>query len=323
MTVLTPQAVPKVGERIAEYVVRVSQLRQMKKRDDGVFYLFRATNAQTQVGCVVWNGEVDFRNGDYLKLWGDVKLHKEAPQVVVHRWQILPREDFPADAFVPASARSQEDMVAELREVIAMIASEPLRDLLRQLLLEDPYVAPRYQRAPAAKSHHHPFLSGLLEHSLTVVRRALGLCLAEEVHVDRDLVIAGALLHDIGKIEEYAYDQDAIDFTEVGNLIGHVSLGYYLVRQAISRQGNVPGEAATNLLHIVLSHQGRLEYGSPVEPKTAEAFIVHYADTVDAHLWQIARTGRDFPEQRLAFSKSLNRMVLANPQIPDSEGYRH
>ncbi len=323
MTVLTPQAMPKVGERISEYVLRVSQLRQMKKRDEGVFYLFRGTNAQTSLGCVVWNGEVDFRNGDYLKVWGDVKLHKEAPQVVVHRWQILPREDFPADSFVPASQRDKDAMVAELGEVIDSVASTPLRSMLRTMLLEDPEVAPRYHRAPAAKSHHHPFLSGLLEHSLTVVRRALGLCLAEEAHVDRDVVIAGALLHDIGKIEEYAYDQDSIDFTEVGNLIGHVSLGYHLVRQAIARQGDVPTETATNLLHIVLSHQGRLEYGSPVEPKTAEAFIVHHADTVDAHLWQLTRTGRDYPEQRLAFSKSLNRMVLANPHLPGAEPYRH
>lgn len=323
MTVLTPQAMPKVGERISEYIVRVSQLRQMKKRDEGAFYLFRGTNAQAQLACVVWNGEVDFRNGDYLKVWGDVKLHKDAPQVVVSRWQILPREDFPADTFVPASARDKETMIRELAEVIASVQSEPLRAVLRDLLLENPEVAPRYHRAPAAKSHHHPFLSGLLEHSLTVVRRALGLCLAEDAHVNRDVVIAGALLHDIGKIEEYAYDEDAIDFTEVGNLIGHVTLGYHLVRQAIARQGNVPSELATNLLHIVLSHQGRLEYGSPVEPKTAEAFIVHYADTVDAHLWQLARTGRDYPEQRLAFSKSLNRMVLANPQLPDREGYRH
>ncbi len=323
MTVLSPQAMPKVGERISEYVIRVSQLRPMKKRDEGAFYLFRGSNAQAQLGCVIWNGEADFKNGDYLKVWGDVKLHKDSPQVVVHRWQILPREDFPPDTFVPTSTRETDAMVQELGAVIASVESLPLRAMLRQLLIEDPAVAPRYHRAPAAKSHHHPYLAGLLEHSLTVVRRALGLCLAEDVLIDRDVVIAGALLHDIGKIEEYAYDQDAIDFTEVGNLIGHVSLGYSMVRQAIARQGDVPTDKATNILHVILSHQGRLEYGSPVEPKTAEAFIVHHADTVDAHLWQVTRTGRDFPEQRLAFSKSLSRMVLANPQLPDAEGYRH
>jgi 3'-5' exoribonuclease len=323
MTVLTPQAMPKVGERISEYVVRVSQLRQMKKKDEGSFYLFRGTNATGQLGCVVWNGEVDFRNGDYLKLWGEVKLHKDAPQVVVHRWQILPREDFPPDTFIPSSTRSTAEMVDELSGVIEGVRSEPVRRLLRTLLLEDPYVAPRYHRAPAAKTHHHPFLGGLLEHNLTVVKRALGLCLSIDGQVDQDIVVAGALLHDIGKIEEYAYDQDSIDFTEVGNLIGHVSLGYYLVRQAISRQGDIPSDVATNILHIVLSHQGRLEYGSPVEPKTAEAFIVHHADTMDAHLWQISRTARDYPEVRLGFSKSLNRMVLANPHLPDVEAYRH
>lgn len=316
MTVLTPQAMPKVGERISEYVMRVSQLRQMKKRDEGTFYLFRGTNAQAQLACVVWS-EVDFKNGDYLKVWGNVKLHKDAPQVIVQRWQVLPREDFPPDAFVPVSARDKGEMVQELTEVIDSVASLPLRALLRGMLLEDPRVAPRYQLAPAAKTHHHPFLSGLLEHSLAVVRRARGLCLAEDLQVDRDLVIAGALLHDIGKIDEYAYGEDAIDFTDLGNLLGHVSLGYTLVQEALARHPGISAQAAANLLHIVLSHQGRLEYGSPVEPKTAEAFVVHHADTLDAHLWQLQRTGRDYPEQRMAFSKSLNRMVLANPQLAD------
>jgi 3'-5' exoribonuclease len=319
---MTP-SLPKIGDRLSDYVARVSQLREFKKREgDGTFHVFRAVNAHGAIGCVIWTPRVDFKNGDYLKLAGEVKAHKEAPQFVVARYEILPRDQFPPETFVPVSHRPLDEMVDELRMVIAGVESRAIARMLTHLLLDDPDTAPAYQRAPAAKSHHHPFRHGLLEHNLTVVKRALGMCLSGD-GVDRDVVIAGALLHDIGKVEEYRYDGDEIAFTEVGNLIGHVSLGYALVRRAIAAQGDIPVAQATNLLHVILSHQGRLDYGSPVEPRTAEAFIVHHADSVDAHLFQVRRAGEEFPESRLGFAKSLNRMVLGNPDLPYDEGYRH
>lgn len=320
---MSAPTLPKIGDRPTDYVARVTQLREFKKKDsDSGFHIFRATNGQGAIACVIWAGRVDFKNGDYLRLSGEVKLHKDAPQFVVSRYEILPREQFPPEQFLPVSRRPLDEMVAELQEVVSTIADPGMRAMLNRLLLEDPTTAQAYQRAPAAKTHHHPFLSGLLEHNLTVVRRALGLCLHED-GIDRDVVIAGALLHDVGKIEEYAFDTDEIGFTEVGNLIGHVSLGYALVRRAIAEQGDIPTDKATNLLHVILSHQGRLEYGSPVEPRTAEAFVVHHADTVDAHLFQVKRAGEEFPDARLGYAKSLNRLVLGNPEIPYTEGYRH
>lgn len=321
--IVSSPTLPKIGDRLTDYVARISQLREFKKKEgDGGFHIFRATNAQGSIGCIIWSGRVDFRNGDFLRLTGEVKLHKDTPQFVVNRYEILPREQFAAETFLPVSKRPLEEMVAELQGYISMVSDPYLAGMLSKLLLEDPATATAYQRAPAAKTHHHPFLSGLLEHNLTVVRRALGLCLDED-GINRDVVIAGALLHDIGKIEEYTFDAEEIGFTEVGNLLGHVSLGYAMVRRAIAEQGNIPTATATNLLHVILSHQGRLEYGSPIEPRTAEAFIVHHADTVDAHLFQIKRTGDEFPDSRLGFAKSLNRMVLGNPQLPYEEGYLH
>lgn len=320
---MTSPALPKVGDRLSDYVARVTQLREFKKREgDHGFHVFRATNAQGSIACIIWSGRIDFKNGDYLRLSGDVKLHKDAPQFVVSRYEILPKSQFAAEEFLPVSKRPVSEMVAELRDVVGMVQDPGIKGMLSRLLLDDPVTAEAFQRAPAAKTHHHPFLSGLLEHNLTVVRRALGLCLDED-GVDRDIVIAGALLHDVGKIEEYAFDAEEIGFTEVGNLIGHVALGYALVRRAITEHGGIETDKATNLLHVILSHQGRLDYGSPVEPRTAEAFIVHHADTVDAHLFQLRRAGDEFPDTRLGFAKSLNRMVLGNPQLPYSEGYSH
>lgn len=320
---MSAPSLPKIGDRLTDYVVRVSQLREFKKREgDGGFHVFRATTPQGSIGCIVWSAHVDFRNGDFLKIGGEVRAHKEAPQLVVGRYEVLPRSQFAVHDFIPVSKRPLTDMVEELQGVIGAIKSPELAKLLRGLLLEDAVISVNYQQAPAAKTHHHPFLGGLLEHSLAVVRRARGLCLAED-GVNEDLVIAGSLLHDLGKIEEYSFEAGEFGFTEVGNLIGHVSLGYAMVRRAISEQGDLSSELATNLLHIILSHQGRLDYGSPVEPRTIEAFIVHHADTVDTHLFQLKRAGEEFPDSRLGFAKSLNRMVLGNPELPYEEGYRH
>jgi 3'-5' exoribonuclease len=313
-------ALPRVGERVSEYVARVSQLRQIKKREgDGCFYIFKATNSNGQLGSVVWSDAIDFKNGDYLRIWGEVKPYKDGSQLVVGRWELLAREDFEPQSFVPRCPRPLDDMVGELRDVVAKVADPWIRRLLTEMLLDDEYLSKAHHNAPAAKYHHQPYLHGLLEHNLLVVKRAIGL--AGDMPVNMSIVVAGALLHDIGKIEEYAYDGDAIEFSEVGNLIGHIALGYYMTRKAVEAIPGFPSDLATQLLHIILSHQGRLDFGSPVEPRTAEAFIVHHADSIDAHLFQIARAGSEFPETRLGWCKSLNRFVLGNPQIAETAPY--
>lgn len=313
-------ALPKIGDRLAEVLVRVSQLRRVERKEgDGAFHIFRVTNASGQLGAVIWRETVDFQNGDYLRIWGEIKSYRDGLQVVVGRWEVVPREGVNGQDLLPRCPRPVDGMVAELEAVVAAVEDPWIRRLLEGMLLEDPYLSRLFRLAPAAKTHHQPYLHGLLEHKLLVVQRALGL--AGDLPVDRSLVVAGALLHDVGKVEEYAFEGDAIEFSEVGNLIGHIALGYYMVRKAIERIEGFPSDLATALLHIVLSHQGRLEWGSPVEPKTAEAFIVHHADSVDAHIYQIARAGLEAPGQRMAFSRSLGRMVLGNPGLASESPY--
>ena len=311
---------PRVGERVTEYVVRVSQLRQIKKREgDGCFHIFKATNELGQLSAVVWSEAIDFKNGDYLRVWGDVKPYKEGAQVVIGKWELLAREDFEPQSFVPKCPRPLDDLIAELRQILGAVEDPWIRRLLTSMLLDDPYLAKAHQNAPAAKYHHHAYLHGLLEHNLLVVNRALGL--AANLPVNRSVVVAGALLHDIGKIEEYTYDGDAIEFSEVGNLIGHIALGFYMTRRAIEAIPDFPSGLATQILHIIVSHQGRLDYGSPIEPRTTEAFIVHHADAVDAHIFQVTRAGTEFPDARLGWCKSLNRFVLGNPQLAETAPY--
>ncbi len=311
---------PRIGDRLAEVLVRVSHLRRIERKDgDGAFHIFKMTNASVQIGAVIWREAVDFQNGDYLRIWGDVRSYRDGIQAVVGRWELVPREEVNGQDLVPRCPRPLDALEADLEAAIAGVEEPWIRRLLEHMLLKDPYSARLYRLAPAAKTHHHPYLHGLLEHNLQVLERALGL--AGSLPVDRSLIVAGALLHDIGKIEEYAFEGDSIEFTEVGNLTGHIALGYYLTRRAIERIEGFPSDLATGLLHILLAHQGRLEWGSPVEPKTAEAFIVHEADSLDAHLYQVTRTGFESPGQRMGFSRSLGRVVLGNPHLASASVY--
>lgn len=309
------------GDTLTDYLVRVSQLRPILKRGcSGCFHIFQATNASGQLRAVIWADTVDFKNGDFLKITGKIQNHREEPQIVINKWEIVRKEDVDPAYFLPNATQSADRMMDEVVDLIGGINHPEIQVLLTNLLIDDPVVSMGFQRAPAAKFHHHSYLGGLMEHSLTVTKRSLGMAI--EPHLNRDLIIAGGLLHDIGKIEEYSY-VDSIEVAEIGNLAGHISLGYYMIRNALSRQPEFPADLATQLLHIILSHHGRNEWGSPVEPATAEALIVHQADLLDAQLLQLARAGEDDPHSRITYSKSLNRWVLGNPHLPNSESYRY
>ncbi|HBN09979.1 MAG TPA: hypothetical protein DD435_15505 [Cyanobacteria bacterium UBA8530] len=309
------------GDSLNDYLVRVSQLRPiMKKGSSGCFHIFQASNATGQLRAVIWADTVDFRNGDFLKITGKIQNHREEAQIVVNKWEVVRKGDIDPSYFLPTCSQPIERMLDEMIDYISQVQSSDMQMLLTTMLLDDPTIAIPFQQAPAAKFHHHAYLGGLLEHSLAVAKRALGMAL--EGHLNRDLILAGALLHDIGKIEEYSFI-DSIEIVEIGNLAGHIALGYYMVRRAISRIPDFPSELATQLLHLILSHHGRNEWGSPVEPATSEALIVSAADLIDAQLFQLSRAGEDFPGERVTYSKSLNRWVLGNPHLPSQESYSY
>lgn len=308
-----------IGDTLTDYLVRVSQLRPiLKKGSSGCFHIFQASNATSQMRAVIWADSVEFRNGDFLRISGKIQNHREEPQIVVSKWEVVRKADVDPNIFLPSCPRPIERMIEDLLDLVSLVHSGELQVLLTRLLLDDPNISIAYQRAPAAKFHHQAYLGGLLEHSVNVAKRALGMAI--DPHLNRDIILAGALLHDIGKIEEYSYI-DSIEVAEIGNLAGHISLGYFLVRSAITQIDEFPSELATQLLHIILSHHGRQEWGSPVEPATGEALIVHHADILDAQLFQLARAGEDFPDTRITYSKSLNRWVLGNPHLPTQEDY--
>ena len=180
-------------------------------------------------------------------------------------------------------AHSVEQMEAGLRELVGMTQNGFLHELLDRFFAEGSPIWRRWREAPAAKRYHQAYRHGLLEHCLSVAQGVHSLC-GTFPEIDRELAVAGALLHDIGKVEAYSFENGAIELTDAGKLQGEIALGYYLVRREIEAIPDFPSATAEALLHIILSHHGQLEHGSPVVPCTREATLVHFVDNLGGKL---------------------------------------
>jgi 3'-5' exoribonuclease len=185
-------------------------------------------------------------------------------------------------------SRTAEAMEADLRELVATVQDPHLRALLDRLLGEGTATWAAFRRAPAAKRYHQAYAHGLLEHALSVAQGVSAIS-ATFPGLNRDVAVTGALLHDIGKLEAYTDGAGAIDLTDAGRLQGEIPLGYYHVRRAIEELPGFPPETAQAVLHIILSHHGSLEHGSPVVPCTREATLVHMIDNLGGRLGSFDR----------------------------------
>jgi 3'-5' exoribonuclease len=186
-----------------------------------------------------------------------------------------------------------EQMAADLAALVATIQRPHLRELLRRLIGSASESGRAWREAPAAKYYHQAYRHGLLEHCLSVAQGVSVLASGPfRGGVDRDLAVTGALLHDIGKTEVYATVNGAIELTDHGKLLGEIPLGYYKIRREIERIDGFPPGEAEGLLHIILSHHGKLEHGSPVVPCTRDATLVHFVDNLGGNLGSFDRIER-------------------------------
>lgn len=190
-----------------------------------------------------------------------------------------------------APTRTAQQMEMDLRELITTVHSHHLRGLLERILGPESDTWKRFRDAPAAKHYHHAYAHGLLEHSLTVAQAVSALS-SIFTGVDRDVALTGALLHDIGKLDAYRRKGDEIEMTDAGRLHGEIALGYAHIRDAIGTVDGFPFDLSQALLHIILSHHGSLQHGSPVVPCTREATLVHMADNLGSKLGSFDRVER-------------------------------
>ncbi len=224
-------------------------------------------------------GSID--RDDFVKVQARVELFRNKPQLAVDRLRrVEAAEVDPADYF-PHTAEDIEQLYAQLREHVASVGNPWLRRLLESVI-EDPAIAPRLKRAPAAKMMHHAYLGGLLEHivSLCGLCRAVALRYAE---TDGDLLLSGAILHDIGKIQELSYER-AFAYTTEGHLLGHIVIALELLTKKMDALEGFPPALKTVVQHLLISHHGQYAFGSPKLPMLREAVMLHYLDDLDSKM---------------------------------------
>ena len=220
------------------------------------------------------------------------------------------REGFREEDCVLSAPRPIGEMWSELEARVAAVSHPSLRVLLRRVLDEQ---GPALREWPAAQVIHHAYRGGFLEHLCTMAAAAADL--GRLYGADTDLLLAGVVLHDIGKLQELSYDRGLVSYTRDGNLLGHITQGVLLVRAMAAQIPDFPDEVRVHLEHLILSHHGSKEHGSPVEPKTVEAFILAAVDDLDARLNQVRRAiAEDAGEGEFTgWHKKLNRVFYKGP----------
>lgn len=239
-----------------------------------------------EVAARVWdNAETAsglFAEGDVVKVEGCAESFRNELQLKLSRVERVDRVEDPS-LFLEASPLDVREMMLDLGNLLGTIQDRPLKRLIDRFLSDEGFCA-RFKRAPAAKNFHHGYLGGLLEHTLSVCRLAAAVGdHYSHLNLNRDLLLCGAFLHDIGKTREYTYTTH-IDYTDEGRLLGHLALGAAMLDEKLARMRHFPSDLAVRLKHLMLSHHGELAFGSPKRPKFLEAFALHLIDDLDAKM---------------------------------------
>jgi 3'-5' exoribonuclease len=298
----------------------VREVEVRARRGGGEFLRLLLGDRTGSVPAVIWDDVAPAREvcapGRVVFVRGRFAVHaRYGPQLTVQQVRRAREEEYVHDQLLDGPSRSAEQMEADLRELIATVQNPDLRRLLAAIFGEDTSTWAGYRDAPAAKRYHQAYRHGLLEHCLTVAQ-AVSAISATFAGIDRDVAVTGALLHDIGKLEAYELRDGAISMSDHGRLYGEIPIGYYLVRRTIERLEGFPSALAQAVLHIILSHHGSLEHGSPVVPCTREATLVHMIDNLGGRLGSFDRIERELPagEQWSPYDRALGAGAYFAPR---------
>ncbi len=272
------------GEMISEtYLCKTKQ--SLKTKAGKSYYSLLLQDKSGTLDGKVWElsqGIDHFESMEYIHVEGQVVNFQGAIQLNVKRVRRSHEGEYDPADFVPTSGKNINEMYSELLKYISKIKDNHLRKLLESFFVEDNDFADRFKKHSAAKSVHHSFVGGLLEHTLGVVR----LCDYYADHyplLNRDLLVAAAMFHDIGKMEELSRFPEN-DYTDDGQLLGHIYIGTEVISARIKTIPGFPSVLASQLKHCILAHHGELEYGSPKKPAIIEALALNFADNTDAKL---------------------------------------
>ncbi len=285
-------------------MVKSQFVEQLKERDrlDGIFLVKSVRQAETktgkpylvvtvmdrtgEIGGPIWEDVEHYSRicqpGEIVRLRGVVRSFQGLLQLKIDDAERVGFDEIDLAFFLPCTKRDREEMALEFQKIIHSIEDPFVRKLLLKFFRKG-NTWQKFQEAPAAKGIHHAYIGGLLEHTLSVTQIADQLC-EHYQGVDRSLLLAGAMLHDIGKLEELEIQKGVIDYTSRGRLKGHLVIGSEMVGKAASEMEDVPLARLEQIQHLILSHHGRQEFGSPTVPMTVEAFLLSFLDDLDAKM---------------------------------------
>jgi len=275
------------GDRVKSCYL-VKEKRTGKTRNGKPFLSLILSDRTGDLEAKVWEEAEElsgrFKRGDIVEVVADAVSYRGQVQLTITALE--PSVEVLSELFLESAPEDPDEMIRSVRDILKQIGNVHLRELVDRFLSDREFMA-RFKQAPAAKHFHHSYLGGLLEHTLAVCR------FAEQAarfypQLDKDLLLAGAFLHDIGKIRELSWFT-RIDYTDEGRLIGHLVLGAAMVDEKLSRVKGFPRELALRLKHLILSHHGHYEFGSPKRPKFLEALALNLIDDLDAKISGIGR----------------------------------
>jgi 3'-5' exoribonuclease len=308
---------PFVAELRADQTIStfflVSEKEIRSTRDARRYLRLQLTDRTGSIEARMWDGfEKDaatIEREGYVKIQGRVESYRGKLQLAIERVRRAELSEVDTEDYLPQTKLDVEALFAKLKEYGAAIASPHLQRLVRSVL-EDPELAPRLKRAPAAKMMHHAYLGGLLEHVVSLCGLAK-LVAGHYPEVDADLLMTGVILHDIGKLDELSYER-SIGYTTEGQLLGHILLEYELLTKKMDAIEGFPAELKTAVQHMLISHHGQYEFGSPKRPMFREALLLHYLDDMDSKMAAARATlASDAGDEGwTAFDAALDRRLL-------------
>jgi 3'-5' exoribonuclease len=300
---------------VAFFAVASKQLRSRK--DGGQYMAVTLVDRTGQIESRMWENFADvapgFEEGDVVKIRAEVCRFNGRFQLNLEKLRRATADEFELADFVPHTQKDVEELWAALIHTVDSFTDPSLQALVRSFL-EDPAIAVAFREAPAAKSLHHAWMGGLLEHVVSL----LGLCQLVAAHypeINRDLLLTGVVLHDIGKLEELSWGM-TFDYTLKGQLVGHIAIAIGMIEKKLTTLPDFPPNLRILVEHMVLSHHGKLEFGSPKLPMIPEAVLLHYLDDVDAKMhtmrseFERHEAQGKLPDEMTDWVRSMERPLL-------------
>ncbi len=310
------------GDRVDD-VFLVKSSRLAETRAGKPYLILDLVDKSGEIGGPVWENaektEEICRAGAFIFIRAVVQSYREKPQLRFEDIQPVCKDDVELSDFIPASSVDMEEMGRQIQKIVASIDNSWVRKLLNRFFSKGE-IWEGFQTAPAAKGIHHAYVGGLMEHCLSMAKVA-DMLAGHYPGIDRSMLIAGVLLHDIGKIKELKEQVGLVEYTSAGRLKGHLVMGSEMVAAEAAVIKDFPEEILTHIQHCILSHHGRLEFGSPTVPMTPEAFLLSFIDDLDSKMnliEQLRRKQKGDEEQWTEYQRSLERFLYLGP-LADEE----